>query len=433
MHPSPGMKGSDSEMRSSLNPATSKASSVDANDKGNQALTSSANDSCHDETTGQLSDKPVIFFTPSVLIHKGMFSGKHMRFSLTVEQEPISGRRKTEKNRRPLGPAPIIRLRMVECKESEETGYVEEEIDPGTLEGLNFVCVADICQTDAENAILSASHAPFSSTVAENLQSIVQTPGIQSPSSKETVAASAGPGPSTLTYRAGVAAGDSQDDEKHEGADDSDRTVSENHLMKPTPAASSNAKPNAVAAKTRNLFGNLHVSGVRVTDLQGQMGMWFIFTDLCIRQEGRYSLRFRCFDITSVDPDGQPSPQLAECISRPFQIYSPRSVPPLPKPTLLAEHFAQQGFKLSSRNSERALTFPVPPGPNDKPVRPILSSLQPVTGGEAPREGSGSKSTISSSFSSSESRFGISASDQSPQEVTGHLAESNNFKERPKH
>lgn len=36
----------------------------------------------------------------------------------------------------------------------------------------------------------------------------------------------------------------------------------------------------------RNLYGTLHVTSVRVPDLDGDMGLWFLFTDICIRQEG---------------------------------------------------------------------------------------------------------------------------------------------------
>lgn len=36
----------------------------------------------------------------------------------------------------------------------------------------------------------------------------------------------------------------------------------------------------------RDLYGTLHVTAVRVPDLEGDMGIWFLFTDICVRQEG---------------------------------------------------------------------------------------------------------------------------------------------------
>lgn len=60
------------------------------------------------------------------------------RFNLEVAQEPIHGRRKTEKDRRPLAHCPIVRLRLRECHkiintsmelEGREEGWEETEVD----------------------------------------------------------------------------------------------------------------------------------------------------------------------------------------------------------------------------------------------------------------------------------------------------------------
>jgi len=62
-----------------------------------------------------------------------------IRFNLEVAQQPIHGRRKTEKDRRPLAHCPIVRLRIKECRRITdgttrghpewEEGWEEEEID----------------------------------------------------------------------------------------------------------------------------------------------------------------------------------------------------------------------------------------------------------------------------------------------------------------
>lgn len=63
------------------------------------------------------------------------------RFHLDVAQEPIHGRRKTEKDRRPLAHCPIVRLRVKECRritdaspynrerDDYEQGWEETEVD----------------------------------------------------------------------------------------------------------------------------------------------------------------------------------------------------------------------------------------------------------------------------------------------------------------
>lgn len=39
---------------------------------------------------------------------------------------------------------------------------------------------------------------------------------------------------------------------------------------------------------TRNLIGSLAVSANRLTDLNNNLGIWFVFQDLSIRQEGSF-------------------------------------------------------------------------------------------------------------------------------------------------
>ena len=50
-----------------------------------------------------------------------------IRFSLEVAQEPIHGRRKTEKDRRPLAHCPIVRMRMMDCN-MRPTGEWDQEV-----------------------------------------------------------------------------------------------------------------------------------------------------------------------------------------------------------------------------------------------------------------------------------------------------------------
>jgi hypothetical protein len=89
----------------------------------------------------------------------------------------------------------------------------------------------------------------------------------------------------------------------------------------------------------------------------------------------RYTLRFRCFDITSVPSESAvPSPPLVSALSQTFKVYSPRkyvpcsnisrdtlmpSFPGIPRPTELAEHFNRLGFKLNTRKvSQSPINLP---------------------------------------------------------------------------
>ncbi|EKD01882.1 hypothetical protein A1Q2_03809 [Trichosporon asahii var. asahii CBS 8904] len=90
----------------------------------------------------------------------------------------------------------------------------------------------------------------------------------------------------------------------------------------------------------RNLYGSLHVAGIRVAAMDGEAGLWFLFT-------------FRCYDMSAIDPELGPIPHLVDTQSDDFRVYSPRNFPGLPKPTELAEHFALQGYKLNTRKVRR--------------------------------------------------------------------------------
>ncbi|ODN97186.1 hypothetical protein I350_08166 [Cryptococcus amylolentus CBS 6273] len=85
---------------------------------GGVSQPSSAPHACPSHTSD--SHNKIFIYTPPLHID-GIFAGKLMKFALTVEQEPLFGRRKTEKDRRPLCPAPIIRLRAVECRDEPDS------------------------------------------------------------------------------------------------------------------------------------------------------------------------------------------------------------------------------------------------------------------------------------------------------------------------
>ncbi|BEI84670.1 hypothetical protein CcaverHIS002_0500710 [Cutaneotrichosporon cavernicola] len=182
-----------------------------------------------------------------------------MSFCLQVAQEPVAGRRKTDKDRRPIAPTPIIRLWIREHAGATGLGV--------------FVNPSDI-----------------------NI--------------------------STLPGR---------------------------------------GRAKAFDKSHRNLHGRLHVEANRVIDMEGEMGLWFLFMSLSVRNEGTYSLYFRCFDRSATTKGMPPAPSLAACRSMDFKVFSPRNYHGRPPKTLLADHFNRQGFKLNTRKNERQVASPSPP------------------------------------------------------------------------
>ncbi|WWD22410.1 hypothetical protein CI109_106901 [Kwoniella shandongensis] len=438
-------------------------------------------------------DGSVWLFTPPVLLERGMFRGKEMRFALNVAQEPVLGRRKTDKDRRPLGPAPIVRMRIVECRRRQiesgrrrarstlavgegegETDWDEDEVDPSLIEPSHLLCAAELGPPSMLPASfdLPTFNLPLSGSTGASANmaaiSLDDDPDRDSEgdvhmrsrdSDESTPLASlqrvdvgvAGPGPSTSLHTdkphdnglappasrryaedssptptprpisrvgsySGFASDSDEEGEPHSGP-------SREKRRRPDP---SSAGGNGVG---RNLFGSLHVAGVKVPAIDGTMGLWFLFTDLSVRQEGRYTLRFRCFDLTALDfENNSPAPQLAHCESQTFKIYSPRQVPPLPKPTELAEHFAKLGFKLNTRKNERTVATPPPAPPPSLPesrtseIRPDIRPIQPVDPPTSASSASGVE--VGGTSATSASVGGGSVSGQSASASAGSTSES---------
>ncbi|KAK6905375.1 hypothetical protein I203_106202 [Kwoniella mangroviensis CBS 8507] len=393
--------------------------------------------------TGHTSDDMDWVFTPPVLVKHGMFAGRSLRFALAVAQEPVLGRRKTEKDRRPLGPAPIIRFRAMERKRrrrsrgsgsasgsgsGSSTGS-EEEVDPSSIEPSHLICAAELGPPADEQDIQSNTPStsartfhprPISRTEPEYGSQIPtgteydpdgtedqDVPMIDTMGERLEIMRSSPPtipqGGSFVKEReSNIRSGSgtphqgednmvvdepSSDDELDEDEDQpipmmksefpTKKSSSRRSSARSTPKAGGSA---AFSTGVRNLYGNLHVAGVRVPAPEGGMGTWFLFTDLSVRHEGTFSLRFRCFDLTAIASDeGIPAPCLVEAQSQPFRVYSPRQVPPLPKPTELAEHFAKQGFKLNTRKNERTASSPPPPAISPPPTFSDKSNKKPAT------------------------------------------------------
>jgi len=111
-----------------------------------------------------------------------------------MAQQPIHGRRKTEKDRRPLAHCPILRLRMLECvQRADGSGRVDEQvvdvmcvIQPArdrriltarTIEPGNFVCAAELCDVvRAPEPVTDRTHGPSRSAPQVYSASVRGTP-----------------------------------------------------------------------------------------------------------------------------------------------------------------------------------------------------------------------------------------------------------------
>ncbi|PWZ01153.1 hypothetical protein BCV70DRAFT_199517 [Testicularia cyperi] len=109
---------------------------------------------------------------------------------------------------------------------------------------------------------------------------------------------------------------------------------------------------------TRMLEGRLVASANVARDLDGSKACFFVFTDLSIRQEGQFRLLFKLF-VIGPPAAGMPASDegggrlVAEALTGPFTVYSPRRFPGMTESTELAKCLARQGIQVPIRNDVR--------------------------------------------------------------------------------
>jgi len=79
----------------------------------------------------------------------------------------------------------------------------------------------------------------------------------------------------------------------------------------------------------------------------------FVFSDLAVKAEGTFILRYRVFDIFSKPKDHDDLIIQAECFGGSFHVFSTKEFPGLQASTELTKHIARYGVKLNLRETER--------------------------------------------------------------------------------
>ncbi|OCH85121.1 hypothetical protein OBBRIDRAFT_763355 [Obba rivulosa] len=90
-----------------------------------------------------------------------------------------------------------------------------------------------------------------------------------------------------------------------------------------------------------------------VVDLHGKLSIVFVFSDMAVRQEGRFIVRFRVFNVFGQATGSCPVPVLGECFGGPFKIYSTKDFPGLRASTDLTKKISLHGIRTNIRARER--------------------------------------------------------------------------------
>lgn len=81
-------------------------------------------------------------------------------------------------------------------------------------------------------------------------------------------------------------------------------------------------------------------------DNSGELGYFFVFTDLCCRWTGTFKLRFIVNDIYEMS-------RRAIAFSEPFTVYTPRKFPGILEATELSRAFYNQGVNINIRGKKQ--------------------------------------------------------------------------------
>ncbi|KAJ2653196.1 hypothetical protein IWW40_000562 [Coemansia sp. RSA 1250] len=108
---------------------------------------------------------------------------------------------------------------------------------------------------------------------------------------------------------------------------------------------------NAQQCIVRNLIGSSVTAGMKLVDMDGLPGIFFVFPDLSIRKDGEYRLRFSFFNLQADNGEliTTVTQIKAHTFSEPFKVYSAKQFPGMIESTELSKHFAKQGVKIPVR------------------------------------------------------------------------------------
>ncbi|CEP17995.1 hypothetical protein [Parasitella parasitica] len=99
----------------------------------------------------------------------------------------------------------------------------------------------------------------------------------------------------------------------------------------------------------RTTAGTVVQSLHKLKDHDNTDGGFFIFSDISVRLEGYYRLKFTLYEI-----DGSLVNRLCSIVSDVFQVYSPKSFPGMSESTFLTRSFSDQGVRIRIRKEPRS-------------------------------------------------------------------------------
>ncbi|CAE6484241.1 unnamed protein product [Rhizoctonia solani] len=233
----------------------------------------------------------------------GPFAGRTIRSELEEYQKPDLGRKFAKRDRRPVDPPPVVRLRMFDVKDEGTLNQREEEIPAESIETTGLIAHVD----------LFAVNPPVGMTFEDTEDYLEPTIDTGEPQASN-----------------------------HASSSQQGRRISDNSV---------DVSEDAVL--TSAVFGSSFVHAVKINDTEGKMVILFVFADLSVKIEGHFVYRYRCFNLFSRVAGSDDVPITAELFSGIFVIYSTKEFPGLQASTTLTKHLGRWGVRVNLRETSR--------------------------------------------------------------------------------
>ncbi|EMD37761.1 hypothetical protein CERSUDRAFT_94754 [Gelatoporia subvermispora B] len=234
----------------------------------------------------------------------GQFAGQTIRTQLEELQKADLGRKYARKDRRPVDPPPVVRLRMIRIINYGTPDKFEEEITQyDDLIAFGLTCHLDLFPIRGENG---SGSLPW-----ENMGHTGQRSTEPSPALPPAFAPQQHPAQSPV--------------------------------MQHNPPFSSRTGPLILDHMSRN---NHRVTAA-CPPSPGPS------SEVAVQLEGTFILRYRAFNVFAQATEGRDIPAIAECYGGPFRIYSTKDFPGLRASTDLTKCLSLLGVRAHVREQER--------------------------------------------------------------------------------
>lgn len=261
----------------------------------------------------------------------GQFRGGCARAELVEIQKADLGRKYARVDRRPLDPPPVVQLRLYHIHNEGTEHESEQEVQDYD----NIQCLGLLCNVDLFPAVPTQ---PDGSSESGSLPRLPRQP---SPVVQPIRPSNNYPPPSILST-----------DRFHPSTSSSRILVSDAKLPLPPNVYLDSFQISENMKCTAALSGATFVQPACI-DYEGRKALVFPFSDLAVKIEGDFFLRYRIFDLFARTASLADIPVQAECHGGPFRIYSTKEFPGLQPSTELSKQLSRYGVRLNTRETER--------------------------------------------------------------------------------